>query len=108
MNRRTVEPPTTSASRTSTSGSLAASRASISVWMVRNLNLLTATKKAGDRPLSVRHPARSRSESCAASLAPPPSPAEGMEGLAAHDDDPAGDARVSLRIPRADLEEPPD
>src|ERR687894_199218 len=43
-----------------------------------HLNLLTATKKAGERPLSVRHPARSRSESCTASLAPPPTPDRGF------------------------------
>ena len=50
MKRRTRSPPTTSASRTSTSGSTSASRASISVWIVL-MSPPPIQKKAGSRPL---------------------------------------------------------
>src|SRR3954468_12604156 len=49
MKRRTRSPPTTSASRTSTSGSTSARRASISAWIV--LIFTSSIKKRALRPL---------------------------------------------------------
>src|SRR4051794_8803178 len=64
MNSRTLS-PTTSASRTSTSGSLCASCVSISAWMLL-ISPPFQQKKAGERPLSVLPPLHGkRGESCA-------------------------------------------
>src|SRR4051812_46959233 len=64
MNSVTLS-PATSASRTSTSGSLSASCVSISVWMLLICPPFP-TKKAGERPLSVLPPLhRKQGESCA-------------------------------------------
>src|SRR5271165_101204 len=68
MKTRRQRPPRTSARSTSTSGSLVASRVSISVW--RGVILGPYAKKAGGRPLSVLLPAPAyRRESCPSSIA---------------------------------------
>src|ERR671933_1313527 len=54
MKRRSVWPPTTSASSTSTCGSAAARRASISACKLL-INPPSDNKKAGERPLSDLH-----------------------------------------------------
>src|ERR1700730_12585094 len=69
MNTRRQLPPTTSASSTSTSGSLGARRRSISACS-DVIDLLLYAKKAGLRPLSVRLPASAhRHESSGSSIA---------------------------------------